>query len=303
MKYLLMYNPKSGKAKFKKKVPFVMKYFKEKNLELDVYESTRPLDLENHAAIIAGNYDCIIISGGDGSINEVINGIMTTKFRPTIGLIPSGTANDFAGSLGYKKNIKQNLKIITESKEVKMDINTLNNRYFLYALAAGVLTKVSYAIPRTKVKKYGYLAYLAEGTKDIFTEYKMEAKVTHDNGAVEGSYMLILGLSAKRVGGFTLRNIKNTRLDDGKLELSLIKTVKRFRISRLLKFFIRGGKEVNNENIHLKSTTYKIEACDTIVWNTDGEKATSGNIKIKVLHKELPVYASERSKRLLFDTK
>lgn len=303
MKYLLMYNPTSGKAKFEKKLPFIIKYFEEKNLKLDIYRSNKPLDLETHASLVASKYDCIIISGGDGSINEVVNGIMKTKYRPNIGLIPSGTANDFASALGYKKNIKQNLKLITETKSIKMDVNLLNDRYFLYVIAAGILTRVSYDISRSKIKKYGYFAYISEGARDLFTRYKINAKITYDDGEIIGNYMLILGLSARRVGGMTMRNMKNTKLDNGKLEIRLVETVKRFRLSKLIMFFLTGGKNQTKNQINLLSSNYTIEACDTIAWNTDGEKATTGTINIKVLQQELSVYASEKTKKRLFSVK
>lgn len=300
MKYLLMYNPNSGKRKFKKKLNKVVKYFKEKNLTLDLYESKKPLDLENEARRVGSNYDVIIVSGGDGSINEVVNGLMCIDKRPALGIIPSGTANDIAGILKIKRNVKKALDLITNSKPIDIDVNTINDRYFLYTTAAGVLTKISYNVPREKIKSLGYFAYIGEGAKDLFKNYKIEMKVTHDDGVVEGKFMLAIGLSAKRVGGMTLTRFSKPKLNDGKLELRLIPHTKAFRLYRLLSFVLNRGRK-SKKDIALVSSFYKIETEDHVIWNTDGEKGVKGSVDITVKKKALKVFASDKSKKEYFD--
>lgn len=300
MKYLLMYNPVSGKQKFHKHISFIKKYFNEKGLLLDIYRSKHQRDLEDRSFEFAGIYDVIIISGGDGTINEVINGIMNSKFRPTIATLPSGTANDVAHLLGFNKKIKRSLDIITETKPIPMDISRLNDHYFVYATAAGILTKISYTVSRKRVRKYGYLAYLGEGAKDIFKKYKMELDIDYSGGNLKGEYMLALALSSKRVAGFSLKRFSNSKLDDGNLEMRLIKSVKRFKLLKLVIFFLSGGIK-RGEDIHIRSDFFKIKAGDDVAWNTDGEKSALGSVNIKVYKKELKVFASDKSKKKYFN--
>ncbi|MDY0277428.1 MAG: YegS/Rv2252/BmrU family lipid kinase [Acholeplasma sp.] len=299
MRYLLLYNPVSGKGKFRKKIPLIESYFADKQLKLDIYESKSMGDLEKKAEELASKYDVYLASGGDGSINEVVNGIMKSSFRPHLAVLPSGTANDIAAILGITKNVKKTLDLVTTTTPVGMDVNLLNNRYFIYTTAAGILTKISYAIPRSKVKKFGYFAYLTEGAKDIFKDYNMKMQVEHDMGLVEGKYMLVLGLSANRVGGMFLKKFSESSLNDGKLELRLIAYRRCFKLFKLLKFFLKGGKKSKNE-IQLSSSFYQIKTSEDVVWNTDGEKSCCGEVKIEVFNKEILIYASDKSKRKYF---
>lgn len=300
MKYLLLYNPYSGKGKFKRNIPMIKQYFKDKNLILDVYESKKAKDLEKIAKSRAGSYDVLIISGGDGTVNEVINGVMKLGVKPNIGVLPSGTANDVACILGMKRSIIKNLNIITESDPIAMDVNMLNDRFFLYTTAAGVLTKISYDIDRKLIKRFGYFAYLAEGVRDIFRKYRMKMIITHELGSNQGDYMLVLGLSSKRVGGLRMGRFAKSKLNDGKFDLRLIGNNRIFRISKLVLFFLSGGLYKSSKDVHLRSSFYKIEASNDVVWNTDGEKSLSGNIEITVLNEAINVYTSEKTKKVHF---
>jgi len=294
MKYLLMYNPTSGKGKFYKKLPKIIKFFEEKNLKLDIYKSLKPFDLEEKVIKDGSNYDVIIISGGDGSINEVINGLMKLEKRPKLAIMPSGTANDISAILGINKNIKRTLNIILNQKPVKIDVNKVNDRYFLYTTAAGILTKISYDTKRSSIKRLGYLAYLFAGAKDLMKNYRMKMEITHDSGVVNGEFMLVLGLSAKRVGGITFRHFSEAKLNDGKLELRLIRHVKRFRILRLISFAIKGGRK-HKTDINLKSSYFKIKSSEDVIWNTDGEKGVNGEVVIEVKQEAIEVFASKKA--------
>lgn len=302
MKYLLLYNPVSGKSKFYKSIPFIEKFFEEKKLSLDIYCSKDIHDLEKVSFERAKNYDTILISGGDGTVNEVLNGIMKSDARPNLAILPSGTANDIAAILGLNKNIKRNLNNIINSKPVKIDVNMLNDRYFLYTTAAGILTKISYNIERKQLKKLGYIAYLLEGYKDIFNKYKMHLKIEFEEGYIEGEYLLVLGLSANRVAGINLNKFAKSKLDDGKFELTLFKYTKLFRVSRVLSFFLRRGKKAR-EDITISSSFYKITTTNDVVWNTDGEKALSGSVNIKVLNEEISVYVGKKAFSKFFTSK
>lgn len=299
MKYLLMYNPQSGKAKFYKKVPKIINYFTLRKLHLDVYASTKAQDLENRVVEVGSKYDVIIISGGDGSINEVVNGLMRLEKKPKLGILPSGTANDIAATLGINKNIKRTLNMILNSETVKIDVNVVNDRYFLYTTAAGIFTKISYDISRRKLRRLGYFAYLQEGAKELIKKYNIKMEVTHDEGVVVGEYMLALGLSAKRVGGLTLRKFSNSKLNDGKLELRLIPYRRTFKVFRLIAFVLKRGKK-GKYDVDLSSSYYKIKVENDIVWNTDGEKGVEGEVSIKVIPQAFEVFVSEKAKKEYF---
>ncbi|TNF07536.1 MAG: diacylglycerol kinase family lipid kinase [Bacillota bacterium] len=299
MKYLLMYNPVSGKSHFKSYIPMIKEEFAKTNHELTIYESKAPKDLKEVATKEAANYDVFLVAGGDGTINEVLNGIMQVEKRPTLGLLPSGTANDIAAILGINKNIKRSLKYYFNEQPVLMDVNQMNDLYFLYTAASGVLTRISYDIPRRLLNKYGYLAYVFEAMKDFQKDYRYPIKITCNGESVDCECMMVLGLSTNRVGGMTLYNFAKSKLNDGLFELRFFKRVRHFYRFRLMSSFIRGGRKLR-EDLHLASNYFKIETNPEVNWNVDGEFAMKGNIEIRTYKEALSIFASPKRKKKYF---
>ena len=126
MRALIIYNSFSGKNKITKKIDYINKRLKEKYNVIDVYESKYKNDIKNHILVYANNYNVIIIAGGDGSLNEAINGLVLLKSKPMLGYIPMGTCNDLGHSLGLKKKLAKTLDIILDNKvdkEYYLDFN------------------------------------------------------------------------------------------------------------------------------------------------------------------------------------
>jgi diacylglycerol kinase (ATP) len=299
MKFLLMYNPVSGKSKFKSKIEHIEKMFNENNIQVDIYESKEKNDLVNYAYKMASKYDVFLVCGGDGTINEVVNGVMKSDVRPAIAVIPCGTANDIAAILGVPKNYKRAIKMYFKETPILMDINQMNDRYFVYAAASGVLTKISYDISRKALNRYGYLAYVFEGMKDLAQDYRYKVNIKHDEGHLLTECMMVLGLSSNRVGGMRLVNFSHSKLNDGLFELRVFTRKRRFRRFRYLSSFLRGGRKLR-EDYHLASSSFDIKTDEHVVWNTDGEQGVSGDIKISVNQKALKFYVHPRVKKKQF---
>lgn len=299
MKYLLMYNPVSGRSNFKINLPLIQRVFQKSNHSLSIYESKAPKDLERVAYEEAKNYDVFLVAGGDGTANEVLNGVMKSPIKPALGLLPSGTANDTAAILGVNKNIKRSLKIYMEETPALIDVNKINDQYFFYTAASGFLTRVSYDISRRHIKKYGYLAYMIAAVKDLSNEYRYPVRVTYDGQTVSMECAMILGLSSNRVGGMRLINFSQSRLNDGLFELRLFRRVKSFWRFRLLSSFIRGGKQLR-EDLHIVSNRFEIETSSNVDWNADGEFACKGSVVIETVREALSIYAHPRVKKKYF---
>lgn len=299
MKFLLLYNPVSGRCKFKKKIKYIKTFFEKRNLELDVYESQKAKDLEDYAYHQAKNYDVFLVAGGDGTVNEVVNGMMKSDQRPSLAILPYGTANDIARILGIPRILTCALRMYVKEEPILMDINQMNNRYFVYTAASGVLSKVSYDVTRRKIKKYGYLAYVFAAMKDFVQDYNYPIKIEYNGEVLETDCMMVLGLNSNRVGGMTLVNFSKSKLNDGLFELRVFTSRRRFRRFRLASSFIRGGKKLR-EDFHLVSNHFKIKTDDDILWNADGESAEKGSIEIRTYKEALSVYTSSRRKKKQF---
>jgi diacylglycerol kinase (ATP) len=299
MKYLLLYNPASGRTNFKVHLPLIKKIFAKTTHTLEIYQSKAAKDLEKVALEKAQDFDVFLVAGGDGTLNEVVNGLMKSKIKPAIGVLPSGTANDTAAILGINKNIRRSLKIYFKEQPVIMDVNQINDQYFLYTAASGILTRVSYDVSRRHIKKYGYIAYVIAAMKDLTVDYRYPVHIKYDGKEVDCECVMVLGLSSNRVGGMTLYNFSSSKLNDGKFELRLFKRVKSFWRFRLLSSFIRGGKKLR-EDLHLVSNHFEIATYSDVDWNADGEYSTSGSVIIRVLPNAIRIYVSNKSKRKFF---
>ena len=299
MRYLLMYNPASGRSTFKHKVKHIKSYFKKRGFLLDVYESKKSGDLKEKAYEAAKDYDVFLVAGGDGTVNEVVNGMMKSDVRPALGILPSGTANDIAAILGVPKILTCALRMYLKNDPVKIDINLMNDRYFVYTAASGVLSKVSYDVTRRHIKKYGYLAYVFAAMKDFVQDYNYPIKIEYNGKVLETDCMMVLGLNSNRVGGMRLVNFSKSKLNDGLFELRIFTSRRKFRRFRLLSSFIRGGKKLR-EDFHLVSDHFKITTHDDVLWNADGESAEKGSIEIKTIKEALNIYINPRRKKKQF---
>lgn len=296
MKFLLLYNPVSGRLSFKRNLEKVKKIFDESDHDLDVYESKAPKDLENEAKLQSSKYDVFLVAGGDGTINEVVNGMMKSEIRPILGVLPGGTANDIAAILGISRSIKKSLELFFESEPVAIDVNRINDQYFVYTASSGILSKISYDVSRRHIKKYGYLAYVIAAMKDLTLDYRVPIKITTSDYHNECECVMVLGLSTNRVGGMRLKNFSNAKLNDGLFELRFFKRAKRMWKFRFLSSLIRGGKRLG-EDLHLVSNHFVVETGEDVRWNADGEYSTKGNVEIKTYKEALMVFASKKTRK------
>lgn len=299
MKYLLLYNPVSGRSHFKQHIPFIVEEFSKSNHTLEIYESKSAKDLMRVAEIEAKHHDVFLVAGGDGTVNEVLNGIMKSEVKPVLALLPSGTANDLASIIGINRNIKRSLKIYFSQQPVSIDVNQINDIYFLYTAASGMMSRISYDISRYKVKKYGYLAYVIEAMKDFVHDYRYPIEIITNGQKINCECMMVLGLSTNRVGGVSLNNFGKSKLNDGNFELRFFKRARRFRRVRLMSSFMLGGLKLR-EDLHLSSNYFEINTSEDVKWNVDGEFACKGNVIIQTHQEALQIYVSTRRKKKYF---
>ncbi len=285
MKIPFIYNSESGTGKIKKYIKWIDEQFVKAGHELILLPTKEPLD----ATLIASKYhDCkmMLVAGGDGTLNEVVNGLMENDKRPYIGYIPAGTANDVGKLLGMSRRIKKTVKIILKEPLIKaVDISKMNDRYFSYAAATGMFSKASYDLEQSSKKKLRKIAYIIRGSKEAFKKFNIPIKVTHDHGSFEGNYALVIFLNGYRLGGFNLYFLKST-LDNGLISARFFKQNTGV-LARIFWFFFTGAYHDTKKNKTIKSSYFKVETVPETEWNTDGEKALNGSIEIKVIPKAI----------------
>lgn len=225
---LMIVNPKAGKAKPNKYVPKIIQNFNDKGYKIDV----KYTEIKNNATKIIKNYNkdykILIVYGGDGTLNEAIQGLYEINKKPLVGFIPFGTTNDFAKSLGVsleKLNISEKIK---EYKLQKVDTGLVQNNIFNYVVSFGMFSKASYATSRKMKNKFGRLAYIFNGIKEVFKYKTYDLKIEAEEKSLEGNFIYGSISNSKFIGGFNLFKNENIKLDDGDFEAIFVKTPRNF---------------------------------------------------------------------------
>ena len=303
MNCIFIYNPVSGRGKIQKKLGLISKSLHEKYENVTIYATQKKGDMARMARDAVGKYDAIIFSGGDGSFNEVLQGIGDLDNLPELGYIPSGTVNDIARTLKIPRNIKKALHIIKTGRNEMLDCMKVNDNYAMYVVAAGAFTSATYNTPQVDKNNAGKLAYYVEGIKHNFNFDFFDIDCKSEKQHMHG--MLVLFINSRYVSGFKVNELAS--LQDGKIEATVIQEEKKAKgpfkklISLLVLaiLFLFGRRRVKNTSlIHLEGTSFDVDVADDIVWNFDGEKGCNGKIHVEVVPKKINMIVPDSLKHV-----
>jgi diacylglycerol kinase (ATP) len=225
-KMLFIFNPRAGKAQIKNKLLDIIDLFIQYNYEVIVHSTQRYLDAFEVVKDRAEQYDLVVCSGGDGTLDEVVSGMMNVTKRVPIGYIPAGSTNDFANSLKLSKDMIKAAETAISGKRFPCDIGAFNNDYFVYIAAFGIFTDVSYQTKQEMKNILGHLAYLLEGVKRLYGIKSYHLRVESKEDVFEGDFIYGMITNSVSVGGFKNMTGKSVRLDDGVFEVTLIRQPK-----------------------------------------------------------------------------
>ena len=295
----LIYNPSSGQEIIKENIAEILDILENIGYETSAFQtSPEPLSAQNEAERVAkAGFDLIIAAGGDGTINEVVNGVAPLEYRPKLAIIPTGTTNDYARALKIPLGdpVKA-AKIIRQNQTIQMDIGrAFGDKYFINIAAAGTLTELTYSVPSEVKTHLGYFAYVAKGI-EMFPQTKVRpVKITHDQGVFEGEVSLIFVALTNSIGGFE-QLAPDTKLDDGNFTLILVKTDKLFEMLALLIQALNGGQHVTDVNIeYLKTSKLRLEVLydeAPFMLNLDGEYGGDTPVELEVCHNYIEFFVN-----------
>ncbi|MBR6604224.1 MAG: acylglycerol kinase family protein, partial [Clostridia bacterium] len=168
-KLLLIINPVAGKMKSKNALFDIVKVFSDNDFDVSIRLTKR----RGHGTEIVENehmnYDLIVCVGGDGTLNEVVRGLVRGGADTPVGYIPAGSTNDFASSIGLSPNIKTAAENIAKGEKYQLDIGAFKDVIFTYIASFGAFTSASYSTPQATKNAIGHIAYVLEGIKDLST--------------------------------------------------------------------------------------------------------------------------------------
>lgn len=270
-KALFIYNPNAGKGLLKPKLSDIVDIIVKSGYELTIYPTQNYHDAYRKVRGYDEEYDLIICSGGDGTIDEVVTGMMHRERKTSIGYIPTGTTNDFANSLYIPRDLLKAADTAVNGVPFSCDIGVFNDDVFVYIAAFGLFTDVSYQTKQEMKNIFGHLAYVLEGSKRIFNIPSYCMKITYDDVEIEEDFIYGMITNSRSVGGF--RNMIGDRVvfDDGEFEVTLIKNPKNaIEMQEIIGALLLN--DIDSKHMYaFKTGKITFESDEEIAWTLDGE--------------------------------
>lgn len=291
---LLIYNPYSGTQFFKNYLDEVIDILQNKGkYSVTLYRMSNEWALADYLdSIDILNFETVCISGGDGTINIVLNELSRLNYMPKIGLFPSGTANDFCSNIGLNKNPIENAEIIASGIVTEIDYGIVNNTNFINVICVGVFAEVSQGVDPNLKHNIGKLAYYVHGAKVLANINPINVRITTSDKVIEEKTYLILVLNGDRAGGFKLAPL--SEINDGSFDLVLFRA-ESYQIAAAALLKVLSGNHVNDNSVlYLQSDYFKIECVDNMLstpeTDIDGEKGPTLPLEIKVMENKLKIF-------------
>ena len=271
-----IYNPKAGEAAIRDRLDDIIAVYQERGYTIIPYR----LDFKGDTAgMIAGldadAYDHILLAGGDGTVNYIVNLLKNNNVDIPIAILPAGTANDFAMMLGTPQgDVTYMCRAILDGETTSVDIGKVNGNYFVNVFSCGLFTDISQKTPTILKNTFGKLAYYVSGIGELARYRKMEVKIETDGGDFEGKCFLFLVFNGKTAG--TLRLAYLSKVDDGLLDLLVIKGTGPFKtIQTALRYLVQiqsGNASSYPSGVeHIRCSRLRAESKTSETTDIDGQ--------------------------------
>lgn len=275
-KLLMIMNPKSGTMLAPKYLSDIIQKFSNAGFLTQVLMTAGKGDARDYAAQYAADADRVVVSGGDGTLNEVIDGMVSAGLRVPIGYIPSGSTNDFANSIGLPSTIFDCVDVILEGTPTSLDIGRFDGRYFSYVASFGAFTSTSYSVPQNIKNILGHTAYVLGGIKDLLSIKSVHAKVTADKGTpnekiVEGDYVFGAVCNSKSVAGILKLDKLDVDMNDGLMEVMMVSMPKDPIALNDIVVNMLAGTLASDQIEFFSAKDIEVEIDPGTHWTLDGE--------------------------------
>ncbi|MDO4903306.1 MAG: diacylglycerol kinase [Limosilactobacillus sp.] len=294
----IIYNPTSGREVLRNDLVDILDIYEKAGYETSAFATTpAPNSAMNEATRAAEEgFDLIVAAGGDGTLNEVINGIAGLEKRPTLAIIPSGTTNDYARALKIPRDdpIAAAKLILRKNKKFKIDLGKAGDKYFMNIAAGGTLTELTYDVPSQMKSLFGYAAYLAKGAELLPQIKPVDVSIKYDGQEYKGAASTILLALTNSVGGFE-QIVPDASLDDGKFTMIIVKKSSLADMMILMAKALQGKHLDDKRIIYAKATDVEVTPLnenDKIMINLDGEYGGDAPMKFHNLKQHLEVVAN-----------
>ena len=269
-KVRFIYNPYSGENMILKELDIIMKMHQEKRYQVIPYRIQQGKNVAEALEDLDETYKYILIAGGDGTVDTVVNAMINKGIDLPIAILPVGTANDFGKFLNIPADVKEALEKILSTEPVPVDIGKINDKYFVNVASTGLFTDISQKTDDNLKNTIGKLAYYIKGIEELPHFRKLKVKITSDELVYDGEMYLMLVFNGQTAGNLKLATQADAT--DGYLDVIVIKAVALYEIIPLFLKILKGDHLDSNKVVYFKTNKLLIESNEDIVTDIDGEK-------------------------------
>lgn len=293
MKCLFIINPSAGTKTIQKKLDQIIGQMILKKLvsTIDVFYTEKKDDAYQYCLKLKDDdYDFVVSVGGDGTVNEIINGFIENHLQTPLAILPGGTVNDFANHLHLPHDTDDFIQMIEDFQIMKVDIGKVNEHYFANVIAGGMFSDISFQVSKADKERFGPLAYYISGIRQLPTQLhtSLHLKITADDQTFEEDAKLFIITNTSQVGGF--KDITpHANVQDGQLDLLIIKNCSTTDLISLFKDYKLNSHEKSPFITYVQAKELTIECDKDIIYDVDGEKGTTFPIHVTVEKQSLCV--------------
>lgn len=272
---LFVYNPHSGVQVISRRLRDIINFYTSEGYDVICHPTQAKNDCLETVARLAPTVDRVIVAGGDGTLNEAVNGLMTAGVKAPYGYIPCGSTNDFSHSIGIPTQIMSAAKNAIEGEAFAYDVGRMNGRYFTYVSGFGAFTDVTYTTSQQSKNALGYFAYLISGAASLpnIVPYHVTYESKEQSG--EGDYILGLVTNTLQVGGMKNLLPRDIALDDGLFEVLLVKNPKNpIDLNKILSAVMKKDFYADCFD-YFKTAEITVKCEKPLAWTLDGENGGS----------------------------
>ncbi|MCF2664541.1 YegS/Rv2252/BmrU family lipid kinase [Oscillibacter valericigenes] len=274
-KLLMIVNPSAGRSKSRGPLFDAAAILSQAGYLISIHTTACAGDAAETAAREGEQYDVIVAVGGDGTLNEVVSGVLRLEHPPMLGYLAQGSTNDFASSLHISNKPAVAAAAIAQAAPRQLDIGRWNDRHFVYVASFGAFTRSSYAAPQAAKNALGHFAYILEGMKDLNTLRPYQVKLTADGEVLDGEYLFGAVCNSTSIGGLMKLDPERVVLDDGQFEMLLIPNPKTAQDLQNLVLALLDQHYDREGLVFRHVSSIHLETEQDLPWSLDGEYAAS----------------------------
>ena len=289
-KFVLIYNPVSGKAAFKSRLDNILEAFQQRDCMLIIYRTKK----DNSGLgdfIREADPDGLLAAGGDGTLHEVVNLLMREHIELPVAILPSGTSNDFATYLGVDADQEAYFDHIAAGRTRKVDLGLVGSEYFVNVASAGMVTSIAHEVDVRLKNVMGKMAYYLRGLSTLPQFHPLELSIQADGEQVfDGRAFLFVIVNSGVVGSFKNAAVA-AKVDDGKLDMLIVKYCSMPEIMALTAEILAWRDISRQKNVvYIQASSFAVSAAEDIESDLDGELGPKLPLTVETVYKAIDMY-------------